>query len=73
MWHGHAPVKVNLMSLTKYNYLSMQSSSILKLRKNSVARKVIESLTLFERVYPNLPGRHTVNTCITQVKNISRV
>ena len=50
----------------------MQSSSILKLRK-SVARKVIESLALFERVFLNLPGRHTMNTCLTQVKNISRV
>ena len=50
----------------------MRSCLILKLI-NSVAREVIELLALFERVYPNLPGRHTVNTCLTQVKNVSRV
>ena len=71
-WHGHAPVKINLMTLAKYNQLLMLLSSKLKLR-NSVARKGNEVLTLFERAYLNLPGRYTVNTCLTQVKNFSRV
>ena len=63
----HAPVKIKLMSLAKYNQSFMLSSSKLKLR-NSVARKVIEVLTLFERAHSKLPGRHTVNKCLAQVK-----
>ena len=51
-WHGHAPVKNNLTSLTKHNTSFMLLPAILKLR-NSLARKGNEDLTLIKRAYPN--------------------
>ena len=54
-WHGHTPVKTNVVLLTKYNRLFVLLPSILKLR-NSVARKGNEATSLLERAYP-IPTR----------------
>ena len=55
VWHGHAPVKIILASLTKYNQSFMLLPSVLKLR-NFVARKGNEVLTFLQRAYPKLTG-----------------